>query len=55
MSGVLSQLGAAAGIERWISGSTYIRYVNFVSYLKLVQLTLLLAFSDLLGLGKEYT
>lgn len=53
MSGVLSQLGAATSTEQWISDSTYIRYVNFVSYLKLVHLTLLLAFSDLLGLDKE--
>lgn len=41
--------------EWWISDNTYIHYINFVSYLKLVHLTLLLACNDLLGLDVAYT
>lgn len=41
--------------EWWISDNTYIHYINFVSYLKLVHLTLLLACNDLPGLDVAYT
>lgn len=41
--------------EWWISDHTCIHYINFVSYLKLVHLTLLLACNDLLGVDVAHT